>query len=266
MKLAEQGQPHGKVWIVGAGPGDPDLLTLKALRVMQGADLILFDQLVSPAIRALFPVAVPAFHVGKVKGNHSIAQQDLNALLVKKAREGKQVCRLKGGDPFVFGRGAEELQALVQAGIEAEVVPGITSASGATTYSSIPLTHRGLAQGCTFVTGHAEKELDLNWQALARLDHTIVFYMGLSNAAMIRSNLLSHGMSEATPVALIEQGCRPEQREVLSDLAHMLVDIELHQVSAPALIVIGEVVRMAQLLKPQPAIDLANLADVCLTA
>lgn len=256
----------GKVWIVGAGPGDPDLLTIKALRAIQSADLILFDQLVSPAIRSLFPAAVPAFHVGKVKGHHSIRQSDLNNLLIKKAREGKHVCRLKGGDPFVFGRGGEELQALVCAGIEAEVVPGVTAASGAATYSSIPLTHRGVSQGCTFVTGHGEKSLDIQWRALAELKHTIVFYMGLSNATLIRKNLLANGMCESTPVALIENGCRENQRTIQSHLGDLLADIEKNKVQAPALIVIGDVVKLADVLSPQQFENTKSFAKACISA
>lgn len=241
----------GKVWIVGAGPGDPDLLTLKAFKAIQNADLILFDCLVSPSIRAVFPQSVPAFYVGKSKGQHSIAQKDLNALLIKKAREGKAVCRLKGGDPFIFGRGGEELMALVAAGVEAEVVPGITSASGAATYSGIPLTHRGVAQGCTFVTGHAEQDLQLNWRALAELRHTLVFYMGLSNAPLIRQRLMAAGLPQTTPVALIENGCRSDQRTVATTLQCMVDDIEYCAVQAPALIVIGDVVSLASQLCPR---------------
>lgn len=236
---------QGKVSIVGAGPGDPDLLTRKALRAIVQADLILFDHLIGSAIRAEFPQGVPAFYVGKKKGRHSIAQADLNALLIKKAREGLRVCRLKGGDPFIFGRGGEEALALTRAGVEVEVVPGVTSASGAATYSGIPLTHRGVSQGCTLVTGHAEKELTTDWSALARLKHTLVFYMGLSNVQLIQQNLLAAGMSVSMPVAFIENGCRAEQRTVASCLGDMLCDVEAHKVRAPALIVIGDVVSLA---------------------
>lgn len=237
---------YGKVSIVGAGPGDPDLLTRKALQAIAEADLILFDHLISSAIRDEFPSSTPAFYVGKKRGRHSIAQADLNALLIKKAREGLHVCRLKGGDPFVFGRGGEEALALKRAGLEVEVVPGITSASGAATYAGIPLTHRGLSQGCTFVTGHAEAELELDWTALARLGHTLVFYMGLSNIALIQQKLLSAGMAGSSPVGFIENGCRAEQRTVFSCLRDMRRDAVLNQVQAPALIVIGDVVNLAE--------------------
>lgn len=242
----------GKVWIVGAGPGDPELLTLKALRAIEKADLILFDHLVSADIRALFP-SVPAFYVGKKKNAHSIAQKDLNALLVKHARAGKQICRLKGGDPFVFGRGGEEMLALVQAGIEVEVVPGITSASGCATYAGIPLTHRGVAQGCTFVTAHGETEANIQWDALARLGHTLIFYMGLSRAEWIQHSLLKHGMPGRTPAAFIENGCRSNQRVIQGDLGD-LADLAIrYRVQSPALIVVGEVVALSTQLLPVSA-------------
>ncbi|SMF04783.1 uroporphyrinogen-III C-methyltransferase [Alteromonadaceae bacterium Bs31] len=240
----------GKVWLVGAGPGDPDLLTLKALRTLEGADLILFDNLVSPGIRALFPKAVPAFYVGKRKGDHSIAQQDLNALLVQKAREGLHVVRLKGGDPFVFGRGGEEMQSLIECGVEVEVVPGITSASACSSQAGIPLTHRGLSQGCTFVTASAESSLKVDWASLAQLKHTVVFYMGVSRAATIQNNLTAKGMCGDTPVAIIENGCRPGQRDIIGTLDSLVSLIEVNQVQSPALIVIGEVVSLSSVLKP----------------
>lgn len=238
----------GKVWLVGAGPGDPDLLTVKALRVMQGAGLILFDQLVSEEIRGLFPRTVPAFYVGKRKGNHSIDQKDLNALLIKKAKQGLQVVRLKGGDPFVFGRGGEELMALLKAGVDAEVVPGITSASGCATAAAIPLTHRRLAQGCTFVTAQGETELKLDWQALARLDHTLVFYMGIGQAAMITTKLIAHGLAETTPIAVIENGCRPDQRTISGTLLSLPELIHEQKIQSPAIIVVGRVVSFASQL------------------
>ncbi|RZA09389.1 MAG: uroporphyrinogen-III C-methyltransferase [Moraxellaceae bacterium] len=239
----------GKVWLVGAGPGDPDLLTLRALRVIQAADLILFDQLVSEEIRALFPKQVPQFYVGKQKGEHSIPQQNLNALLVKKARQGLQVVRVKGGDPFIFGRGSEELLVLRHAGIEAEVVPGITAASGASTYAGIPLTHRGLAQGCTLVTAQGETDTHINWSALVQLKHTLVFYMGLSRADWISGELRSAGMSFDTPAALIENGCRNNQRVFITSVGHLAQTAQENNVQSPALIVVGEVVRLAHQLQ-----------------
>ena len=234
----------GKVWLVGAGPGDADLLTVKALRAINSADIIFYDQLVSEEICALFPKNTPALYVGKVKNNHSIPQEDLNQLLVNQAQSGLNVCRIKGGDPFVFGRGGEELLELRKAGVDAEVVPGITSASGCSTYADIPLTHRGIAQGCTFVTGHAEKTLDVNWNALAQLNHTLVFYMGLTRSSEISEKLLAGGLAADTPVAIIENGCRKNQRDIISDLKNFPETVLREKVQSPALIIVGQVVKM----------------------
>lgn len=239
----------GKVSLVGAGPGDPDLLTVKALRAINSADIIFYDYLVSAEIRALFPKNIPALYVGKAKNQHSIAQDELNQLLVNQALAGLNVCRLKGGDPFVFGRGGEELLELREAGVEAEVIPGITSASGCSTYADIPLTHRGLSQGCTFVTGHAEKSLDINWSALAQLKHTLVFYMGLTRADLIASQLIAGGLDEITPVAIIENGCRSNQRDIITSLKDFPDSVVREHVQSPALIIIGEVVGMKEKLQ-----------------
>ena len=239
----------GKVWLVGAGPGDADLLTVKALRAINSADIIFYDQLVSEEICALFPKATPALYVGKVKNNHSIPQEDLNQLLVNQAQLGLNVCRIKGGDPFVFGRGGEELLELRKAGVDAEVVPGITSASGCSTYADIPLTHRGITQGCTFVTGHAEKTLDVNWNALAQLNHTLVFYMGLTRASEISEKLLAGGLDADTPVAIIENGCRKNQRDIISDLKSFPEAVVREQVQSPALIIVGHVVNLKSQLQ-----------------
>ncbi len=235
----------GRVVLVGAGPGDPDLLTLKALRVIQTADIILYDRLVSRDIRALFPATTSALYVGKSKGHHCVPQAELNQLLIDKAQAGLTVCRLKGGDAFVFGRGAEEMLALKQAGIPVDVVPGITAASGCSAYAGIPLTHRSVAQGCTFVTGHAEKTLDIDWASLAELKHTLVFYMGLSSASAIQNNLLANGLVETTPVALIENGCCDNQRVITGTLNTFVELIATETVQSPALIVIGDVVALA---------------------
>lgn len=243
----------GKVWLVGAGPGDAELLTLKALRAIEQADLILFDALVSEDIRARFPKNIPHFYVGKLKGQHSIAQADLNALLIKKARAGLNVCRIKGGDPFIFGRGAEEQLALQAAGIAVEVVPGITSASGCTTAAGIPLTHRGLAQGCTFITAQGEQDTHIHWPSLVGLNHTLVFYMGLSRAPWIAQQLLQAGMAPQKPLALIENGSRSNQRVVTGCLKDLPLLIEQHALKTPALIVVGEVVSLAQHLAPSAA-------------
>lgn len=241
--------PHaskpGKVSLVGAGPGDPGLLTVKALKIIKNSDFILYDRLVSKEILELFPAKTPAMYVGKQKSNHSIPQDELNDLLVAKALQGLNICRLKGGDSFVFGRGGEEMLKLKSAGIEVEVVPGITAASGCTSYSGIPLTHRGISQGCTMVTAHGEKELNLNWEHLAKVDHTLVFYMGLSKSQMISNQLLHHGMSGSTPVALIENGCCPQQRVVRGQLQELPLLAEREKVQSPALIIVGEVVSLA---------------------
>lgn len=239
----------GKVFLVGAGPGDAELLTVKAVKVIERADVIFYDRLVSPEIRALFPKATPCIYVGKMKNHHSVAQAELNNMLVEHARRGLTVCRVKGGDPFVFGRGSEELLVLHRAGCDAEVVPGITAASGCTSAADIPLTHRGLAQGCTFVTGHGEKELQLNWSALAELNHTLVFYMGVSKADTIQTRLLEAGMRGDTPAAYIENGCRANQRVVITKLARLAKSGKANAIQSPALIVIGQVVLIAHQLQ-----------------
>lgn len=254
-RAQRQASAPGKVWLVGAGPGDAELLTIKALRAIEQADIIFYDQLVSAEIRALFPKSTPALYVGKSKNHHSIPQSELNQLLVDQARAGLTVCRIKGGDPFVFGRGGEELLTLREAHIDAEVIPGITAASGCATSSGIPLTHRGVSQGCTLVTGHAEKSLDLNWQALAGLNHTLVFYMGVTTAGSISANLINGGLAPSTPVAVVENGCRKNQRVVtgrIDDLARLVVD---EAVQSPALIIVGEVVNLAEQLQPADWLD-----------
>lgn len=240
-----------QVAIVGAGPGDPELLTMKAFRRIQDADVILYDNLVSDPIRALFPKDAEAIYVGKKRHQHSLPQSELNQFIVKLAREGKQVVRLKGGDPFVFGRGSEELLALIEAGIDAEVIPGITAASGCGSAAGIPLTHRGLAQSCTLVTGHGANDLNLDWASLARGQQTLVFYMGLSQLAEIRHHLIKHGKRESTPVALIENGSRPNQRVVISTLAAMASDALKHRLTSPTLTYVGEVASLHQQLCSQ---------------
>jgi uroporphyrin-III C-methyltransferase len=265
LMVTDQHKPSlartGKVWLVGAGPGDPDLLTIKALRAINTSDIIFYDQLVSEEICALFPKNTPAFYVGKIKNNHSIPQEDLNQLLVSNAMAGLTVCRIKGGDPFVFGRGGEELLVLRKAGVSAEVIPGITSASGCSTYSDIPLTHRGISQGCTFVTGHAEKSLDINWNALAQLNHTLVFYMGLTCAEEISQKLLLNGLAFTTPVAIIENGCRKTQRTIVTDVGGLSLAVKREQVQSPALIVVGEVVSLRSQLDPEYLSAIAKEAN-----
>lgn len=253
----------GKVYLVGAGPGDAGLLTVKAVNAIEQADVIFYDQLVSAEIRALFPKTTPSIYVGKVKHHHSVAQVDLNRMLIEHARRGLNVCRVKGGDPFVFGRGSEELLALRKAGCDAEVIPGITAASGCTAAADIPLTHRGIAQGCTFVTGHGEKELQLNWSALAELNHTLVFYMGVSKADSIQAHLLDAGMRGDTPAAYIENGCRVHQRVVVTRLSQLAESGIASAIQSPALIVVGQVVLIAhqlqQLVTPYSACHFNSL-------
>lgn len=239
----------GLVSLVGAGPGDADLLTLKALRVIEQADLIVYDNLVSEQIRSLFPATSEQVYVGKMKGLHTLTQCEINQLLIKKALQGLNVCRLKGGDAFVFGRGGEEMLALKAQGIQVEIVPGITAASGCSSYAGIPLTHRGIAQGCTFVTAHAEKELSIKWQALANLDHTLVFYMGLSKAELIETQLVKGGLDPHTPVAFIENGCCPEQRVITGTLEQLASLVNKHQIKSPSLIMVGKVVALAEQLQ-----------------
>ena len=238
----------GRVALVGAGPGDPKLLTIKALKIIQNSDFILYDRLVSKEILELFPKNTPAIYVGKEKNNHSISQDKLNDLLVSKAKQGLNICRLKGGDSFIFGRGGEEMLKLKSAGIEVELVPGITAASGCTSYAGIPLTHRGISQGCTMVTAHGEKELNLNWEHLAKVDHTLVFYMGLSKSELISTQLQLHGMPANTPVAFIENGCCPNQRVIRGQLHELPLLAEREHVQSPALIIVGAVVNLADQL------------------
>ncbi|MEI6897666.1 MAG: uroporphyrinogen-III C-methyltransferase [Psychromonas sp.] len=239
----------GIVSLVGAGPGSPDLLTIKALRIIEQADVIVYDNLVSQEIRALFPTQTEKLYAGKMKGLHTLTQPEINQLLIEKAMQGLNVCRLKGGDAFIFGRGSEEMLALKAQGIAVEVVPGITAASGCSSYAGIPLTHRGLSQGCTFVTGHAEKALSVKWQALAMLDHTLVFYMGLSTAQLIETKLIEAGLAKNTAVAFIENGCCPEQRVITGTLQQLASLVTEHHITSPSLIMVGKVVALAEQLQ-----------------
>ncbi|MDN3683059.1 uroporphyrinogen-III C-methyltransferase [Vibrio tapetis subsp. quintayensis] len=249
---------QGKVILVGAGPGDPNLLTLGAMKAIQTADVIVYDNLVSSDIRALFPETTTKQYVGKAKGQHSSTQDQINQILIESAQQGNTVCRVKGGDSFVFGRGGEEMLSLAENGIEVDVVPGITAASGCTSYANIPLTHRGLAQGCTYITAHAEKDLEIQWSALAQLNQTLVIYMGLSKVELISDNLIKAGMSRTTPVALIEKGCCPDQRTFTGQLDDLVQLKEAHQVRSPALIVIGSVVSVAEQMKKLAEINQAE--------
>jgi len=249
----------GEVYLVGAGPGDPDLLTFKALRLMQLADVVVYDRLVSGPVLDMVRRDAEKIYAGKAKANHAIPQENINQLLVRLAKEGKRVLRLKGGDPFIFGRGGEEIAELIDENIEFQVVPGITAASGCASYAGIPLTHRDHSQACIFVTGHRrDGSDDLNWEMLSHANQTVVFYMGLDNVAGICSSLKAHGRAADTPAALVEKGTTAEQRVFVGDLDSLPEIIAHNEVHAPTLILVGEVVALHDRLgwyKPGEAIS-----------
>ncbi|MFZ2267811.1 MAG: uroporphyrinogen-III C-methyltransferase [Azonexus sp.] len=233
----------GKVWLVGAGPGDPDLLTVKAARLIASADAIVYDHLVGEGVRALFPAGSRQIYVGKKAAKHTMKQEEINQLLVDLAGEGLAVLRLKGGDPFIFGRGGEELEILQAAGLSFEVVPGVTAAAGCAAYAGFPLTHREHAQSVTFVTGHLKDgSVDLDWPALARPGQTVVFYMGIGAAAQICQQMIAHGLPAKTPAAVIRKGTLPDQQTLLATLGSLPQQITESGIKPPALIVIGSVV------------------------
>jgi len=242
-------KPAGEVYLVGAGPGDPDLLTFKALRLMQKADVVLYDNLVSKPIVEMTRRDAERIFVGKMRGHHTLPQEDINELLVRLALEGKRVLRLKGGDPFIFGRGGEEIEKLAEHKINFQVVPGITAASGVSTYAGIPLTHRDYAQSCVFVTGHLkDNSMDLDWEMLARPKQTIVVYMGLQGLSMLCAQLIKHGLPVDTPAAIVQQGTTSNQRVVCGNLASLPDDPEVKTLHAPTLIIIGGVVSLRKKL------------------
>ena len=238
------------VSIVGAGPGDPDLLTVKALRLIRQADVVVYDRLVSQEILDLIPAGTTRIFAGKAARNHHMPQEEINELLLNLSRAGRKVVRLKGGDPLVFGRGSEEAEHLANNGVSFEIVPGITASFGCTAYAGIPLTHRALARGVRFVTGHLKDgtSLDLNWQSLADPETTLVIYMGLTNVARISRELIAHGLPADTPAAAIEKGTTPDQRTVLTTVAGLPECVEKEQLKSPTLLVIGRVVSMAESL------------------
>ena len=250
--LTEWKVPKGEVYLVGAGPGDPELLTLKALRLMQQADVVIYDRLVSPAIMDLCRRDAEKIYVGKARSNHSVPQDGINALLVEYAAQGKRVCRLKGGDPFIFGRGGEEIQELFAAGVAFQVVPGITAASGCSAYAGIPLTHRDYAQSVRFLTGHLkEGSPELPWNELVYENQTLVLYMGLVGLEKICAQLIAHGQRPNMPVALISKGTTPDQKVVVGTLADIASKVTEHQIQAPTLTIIGEVVKLREQLQWQ---------------
>ena len=253
MTIPEHTKPsptQGKVWLVGAGPGDPDLLTIKALRLIQSCDVVIHDRLVSQPIMDLIPATARRIYVGKARSDHAVPQEDINQLLVDEARAGHSVLRLKGGDPFIFGRGGEEIEQLADAGITFEVVPGITAASGCAAYAGIPLTHRDYAQSVRFITGHLkEGGVNLHWPELLDPTQTLVFYMGLVGLQAICSQLVAHGRDAHTPVALVEKGTTPQQRVVIATLATISERVASENVSAPTLTIIGDVVKLHDKLK-----------------
>ncbi len=241
----ESADSPGKVYLVGGGPGDPELLTLKAVRLLGGADAVVYDNLVSAAVLAHAGKQAELLYVGKKAGNHTLPQIDINQLLVDLGRQGKQVVRLKGGDPYIFGRGGEEAETLHAAGIPFEVVPGVTSACGAAAYAGIPLTHRDHAQSCLFVTGHLKDETcNLDWPTLARPGQTLVIYMGLTSLSQICSQLITHGMSADTPIACIRRATLPDQRTLIGTLTDLPGRVASMGFKPPALLIVGGVVTL----------------------
>ena len=243
-------KPLTPVYLVGAGPGDPELLTVKALRLIQQADVIVYDRLVSAEILGLIPHGTKKIYVGKAPGKHHMDQDDINGLLVNLATSNHFIVRLKGGDPFIFGRGSEEAMYLIQHGISFEYVPGITSASACSAYAGIPLTHRGIASSVRLITGRcrADQSLDLNWDSLADPDTTLVFYMGLASLPQLRQQLIDAGLPADTPAAAVENGTTHKQRLCISTLDKLADDIQTMNIQSPALMIIGKVVQFAEQL------------------
>jgi uroporphyrin-III C-methyltransferase/precorrin-2 dehydrogenase/sirohydrochlorin ferrochelatase len=240
----------GEVYVVGAGPGDPDLLTFRALRLLQKADVVIYDRLVGAGIVELARRDAEKIYAGKARGDHALPQEEINAALVRYAKAGKRVCRLKGGDPFIFGRGGEEIGQLMSAGIPFQVVPGVTAAAGCAAYAGIPLTHRDYAQSVRFVTGHMKNgHLDLPWASLVNPHETLVFYMGLNSLPVICAQLVAHGLAPDCPAALVEQGTLPAQKVYSGQVVTFADVVDIDKVTAPALLIIGRVVGLRDQLQ-----------------
>lgn len=246
---ADANKNQGEVFLVGGGPGDPDLLTFRALRLMQQCDVCVYDKLVSPEVMELVRRDAELIFVGKSRDQHTMPQQEINELLAKLALQGKRVLRLKGGDPFIFGRGGEEIETLMQHGVPFQVVPGITAANGVSSYAGIPLTHRDYAQACLFITGHLKDgTVDLDWQAMARPKQTVVIYMGLVGLNQICAQLIAHGVSPEMPAAVVQQGTTQRQKVVTGTLTNLVEKVTQASMKPPCLIVIGEVVKLREKL------------------